>query len=130
MKALSILQPYAWLIVHAHKDVENRTWTTSFRGRFLVHAGKSYSRTEHQRCSIILADEFGIELPRYEEVHRGAIVGAANLVDCVREHQSRWKDTDSWGFLVGAAEAFKTPVPYRGQLGFFEIPNGAWQASS
>lgn len=39
--ALSIRQPWAWLIVNNHKPVENRSWPTSFRGRFLVHAGKT-----------------------------------------------------------------------------------------
>lgn len=130
MKALSILQPYAWLIVHGHKDIENRSWMTGFRGRFLVHAGKSYSRVDHQEYSLVLADRFGVELPRYEEMPRGAIVGAANLVDCVREHPSRWKDPGSWGFLLAAVEAFKTPVPYRGQLNFFDVPDSAWQAST
>lgn len=38
MKALSILQPWAWLIVEGYKDVENRTWKTGFRGKFLIHA--------------------------------------------------------------------------------------------
>src|SRR3972149_11819690 len=42
MKALSIIQPWAWLIVHGHKPVENRRWPTSFRGQFLIHAGKKF----------------------------------------------------------------------------------------
>jgi len=32
MKALSIRQPYAWLIIHGYKDIENRTWGTRVRG--------------------------------------------------------------------------------------------------
>ena len=39
MKALSVHQPWAWLIVNGIKIVENRSWSTEFRGRFLVHAG-------------------------------------------------------------------------------------------
>ena len=42
MKALSIRQPWAWLIVAGYKDVENRTWATDFRGRIYVHAGQRY----------------------------------------------------------------------------------------
>lgn len=38
--ALSIRQPWAWLILHAGKDVENRTWASRYRGPLLVHAGK------------------------------------------------------------------------------------------
>ena len=31
MKALSIRPPWAWAILHAAKDVENRTWKTNIR---------------------------------------------------------------------------------------------------
>jgi hypothetical protein len=44
MKALSIKQPWAWLIVSGHKDIENRNCPTRFRGRLLVHAGKKVDR--------------------------------------------------------------------------------------
>ena len=42
--ALSIRQPWAWLIVNGHKDIENRDWPTNFRGRLLVHAGQTMAR--------------------------------------------------------------------------------------
>ena len=35
---LSIRQPWAWLIAHGWKNIENRTWPTGYRGRFLIHA--------------------------------------------------------------------------------------------
>ena len=38
MKALSIKQPWASLIAHGIKDIENRTWKTNFRGRIYIHA--------------------------------------------------------------------------------------------
>ena len=38
MKTLSIKQPYATLICAGVKRVENRTWTTDYRGRLLIHA--------------------------------------------------------------------------------------------
>ena len=41
MKALTICQPYATLIVRGEKLVENREWPTRYRGRLLIHAGKS-----------------------------------------------------------------------------------------
>ena len=43
MKALSIKQPWAWLICAGYKDIENRDWSTKFRGRIYVHAGLSES---------------------------------------------------------------------------------------
>ena len=42
MKALSINQPWAWTILFAGKEVENRTWRTEFRGEFYIHAGKRF----------------------------------------------------------------------------------------
>ena len=41
MKAISIRQPWAWLIVNGYKDVENRTWYTSHRGPLLICASKA-----------------------------------------------------------------------------------------
>jgi hypothetical protein len=38
MKALSVRQPYAALICAGVKTVENRTWTTDYRGKLLIHA--------------------------------------------------------------------------------------------
>ena len=32
MKALSIRQPWSWLILHGGKDIENRSWRTNVRG--------------------------------------------------------------------------------------------------
>lgn len=122
MKALSILQPFAWLIVHGHKDVENRTWYTPMRGRILVHAGKRYPRGEHDYYVEWLREEFDLELPRYEEIPRGALVGAVDIVDCRRNVASPWKDPESWGFVLANAAAVSEPTPWRGQLGFFDIP--------
>lgn len=41
MKALTVCQPYASLIARGKKRVENRTWSTSYRGHLYIHAGKS-----------------------------------------------------------------------------------------
>lgn len=45
--ALSIRQPWAWLILHAGKDIENRTWQTYQRGWFAIHASKGMTRREY-----------------------------------------------------------------------------------
>ena len=37
-RALTIRQPWADLIMSGAKDVENRTWSTSYRGRLWIHA--------------------------------------------------------------------------------------------
>ncbi len=135
---ISIRQPWAWLIVrpdlsdheerriaseHGHiKDIENRSWPTTKRGPILIHAAKAYSRREHSSMSEHLATKMGIELPSYETMQRGGIVGRATLTDSVREHPSPWKIPDQWGFVLEDSAA--TPfVPWRGQLGWFLVPS-------
>ena len=44
--ALSVRQPWAWAIIHAGKDIENRSWATKFRGRVLIHASKGMTQEE------------------------------------------------------------------------------------
>lgn len=121
MKALSILQPYAWLIVNALKDIENRDWRASYRGHFLVHAGKRYSRRDHDEYAEDFAEDFGIILPAYEDMPRGGVVGQSEIIDCVQKHPSRWKMEGSWGMVLANSKPL-TFTPYRGQLGFFSIP--------
>jgi hypothetical protein len=120
MKVLSIRQPWAWLIVNGHKDVENRSWETFYRGPILIHAGKTMARVYYDAIAESVLDDFDIALPAYEQLERGGIVGKAELYDCRRELDSRWKDPDSFGFLLSGA----VPLPFRratGKLGIFDL---------
>ena len=118
MKALSILQPWAWLIVNGHKDIENRNWHTRFRGRFIVHAGKKWGREQEEDLARVRSQFPHLVIPDRFDV--GGIVGAATITDCVNDSASPWFVGD-WGFVL-ADPATCPLVPYRGQLGFFDIP--------
>jgi hypothetical protein len=114
-KALSIRQPYAWLIVAGHKDVENRTWQTSHRGPFLIHASKT---VEHEAVNQYkqLCKEQGVPWPK--TLPTGAIVGVADLVDCVASHDSDWF-TGPVGWVLENPGVLSTPIPYRGRPGLW-----------
>jgi hypothetical protein len=114
MKALSIWQPWAWLIVNGLKDIENRPWSTTHRGEFLVHAAKTYDEGAH-----IFLRGLGIIVPRKELLERGGIVGQASIVDCVAHSESRWF-VGPYGFVLQHAQPLPFR-PYRGQLSFFEV---------
>lgn len=125
--ALSIRQPWAWLIVNGHKDIENRSWSTPFRGRFLVHAGKALTRKQYEgvknilwlHCDSTVSDQ----IPAYEDLQLGGFVGWSTVVDCVREHDSPWKEHESYGFVL--RDSKPTPfVPWKGRLGWFNVPAG------
>lgn len=126
MKALSIRQPWAWLILNAGKDIENRDWPTSFRGRFLIHASKGMTRDEYEGGQDTLWDiDQRIRYPAFEELQRGGIVGTAVLVDCVRKSESPWFFGE-YGFEL--RDVMPLPFrPFKGALGFFEVPDDAEQ---
>lgn len=115
--ALSIQQPWAWAILKAGKDIENREWFSHYRGRFLIHAGKRYDKEGH--CWI--EEQFQIKIPPNLPV--GGIVGSVRLVDIVdmRKHQckSKWF-FGRFGFVLSEPQEMNF-IPYRGKLGFFQV---------
>lgn len=128
MKALSIRQPWAWLIVNGWKNIENREWPTHFRGRFLIHSSKSMTRAEYQACRLFMAGFTTLDIPPAEQLERGGIVGEAVLLNCVRRHDSEWF-CGPFGFVLGEAKPLPF-IPYKGTLGFFnvELPSEASEA--
>lgn len=119
MRALSIRQPFAWLIVNGHKDIENRDWATTYRGDVLIHAGLTMSRKYYEEVAADVATNFHIALPEYELLERGGIVGLATISDCVRESTSPWFFGE-FGFVI--SKAIPVPfVPCVGKLGFFDV---------
>ncbi|CAN5648883.1 hypothetical protein BH10PSE18_BH10PSE18_14930 [soil metagenome] len=126
MPALSIRQPWAWLITHGYKDVENRTWATPFRGTLLVHAGKTLTRRYYDDtcASLRLAGLLPSDMPSFDalKAETGGIVGVANVVNCVETSFSPWKQDNSHGFVMSDARPLAM-VPWVGRLGFFNVPN-------
>ncbi|WP_186425058.1 ASCH domain-containing protein [Cupriavidus metallidurans] len=119
MKALSIRQPWAWLIVNGHKDIENRTWPTHFRGRVLIHAGVNYPKGDYADDARVYSRHYGIEYPAREAMI-GGIVGVATITDCVMQSESQWFN-GPYGFVLADAK----PIPFmpcKGALGLFDIP--------
>lgn len=122
MIAISVLQPWAWLIVHGHKDIENRTWGTRRRGNVVIHAGKRWGPEQREDLEYV-HDEFpAIQLP--DQFDLGGIVGAALIVDCVTKHDSPWFN-GPFGFVLANQRPSPKFIPWKGQLGFFEIPSSA-----
>jgi hypothetical protein len=114
MKALSIQQPYAWLIVRGFKNIENRGWATKGRGRFYVHAGKKLDKEAVEDLK-----EAYPHFPWPEKFDLGGIVGEARIVDCVTDSESEWF-YGKLGFVIKDAKPLPF-TPYKGQLGFFEV---------
>jgi len=120
MKALSLKQPFAELIVSGRKTIELRNWKTSFRGKFLIHASK-------------IPDKISMEKFGFIELPLGKIVGEATLID-VKEYINNFehkKDRlqhladSSWGkygFILKDVERIEGPF-VNGKLNFWEFKN-------
>lgn len=130
MLAISIRQPWAWMILHAGKDIENRTWPTKVRGRVLIHAAKGMTKAEyddairfaHGSVGLTQAsdDQPGLYGCDFRTLDRGGIVGSVEIVDCVRQTDSQWF-MGSHGFVLRNPEILPFTA-WKGQLGFFEVP--------
>lgn len=119
MKALSIRQPWAWLIVNGHKDIENRDWATNFRGRVLIHAGLTYPKRDYASDAEEYPDQYGGSYPARESMI-GGIVGVATITGCVDRSDSKWF-MGQYGFTLADAKPLPF-VPCKGMLGFFNVP--------
>lgn len=138
MKALTIKQPWASLIVHGIKDIENRTWRTDYRGPLLIHASKTiYGGNLKGFLNKEQLDAVGEE---YDEVvreqltHVGAIIGRVDLVDCVVDHESVWAERDEdlfkdffpnskrtvYNWVLANPVQFVKPLPCPGKLSLWD----------
>jgi hypothetical protein len=121
MRALSIQQPWAWLIVNGFKNIENRSWATSQRGPVLIHAGQTLDRDAAEALWSGRHPVTGLEwtLPVPRDFLRGGIVGEAVITACVDHHASEWF-VGKYGFVLASAR--KLPFTrWRGQQGFFPV---------
>ena len=144
MKALSIKQPWAWLICKGYKDIENRDWRIGrnpqhgpyssrdvadfgleLPARIYVHAGK----TPDMHCMDYLWNIFCGDIPHQlfplPSEQLGAIIGEVTITGCVEKSDSPWF-VGKYGFTLAYPELYAKPIPCRGSLGFFEpaLPPG------
>jgi len=127
MKALSVRAPWWWFILYGGKDIENRDWPTKFRGTVYLHASKWFGKQEVYDnfqdvrdginpgfCgrSVTIGEMRGLG---------GHIVGTVEIVDCVKESASPWF-SGSYGFVLRNPMPLANPFPFKGALGFFDVP--------
>lgn len=105
--ALTLHQPYAWLVSLGYKDIENRPRTfshRSFRGDFWIHAGlvesqETWDQARGHTDRVLGADFL---LPPFGELALGAIIGRATIT---------------------GVHLLKVHVMARGYQGFWRVPS-------
>lgn len=124
MKALSIRQPWASLIAHGIKNIENRTWRTHFRGRIYIHASAKSSGSLYELLNENqLSHMNNIWTSQYfPNRPNSAIIGEVDIVDCVMNHSSIWAQNDCYNWVLHNAILYDKPIlNVKGKLSFWEL---------
>lgn len=114
--ALSVWQPWAYLLVTGTKDVENRRWRTAYRGWLWIHASQSL---DEQAYAALVGE--GVDLPPAAQLPRGALLGAVELLGCVRDSSSRWAEPGMWHWQIEGSWALPEPISMRGRQRLFRV---------
>lgn len=135
-KILTVRPPWAYLFFigdnRLRKDVENRTWSTAYRGPVLIHVSKTRRPSEESRDLAEVVQHIVPELrygtyltkalPALSRAAAGKIIGVVDLVDCVRRSRSRWAADCQYHWRVENPRLLAERIPYRGQLGLPDAP--------
>lgn len=119
--AISVRQPWAWAIIHGGKDIENRSlgaveWMRPLKGRRAIHASKGMTEREYDDAREFMAS-IGVSCPAAADLLRGCIIGTVEVVDAVKESDSRWFFGPRG--LVLRDQKPCHPIPAVGALGYF-----------
>ena len=122
-KAITVRARPALDVMFAGKRLENRTWSTRYRGPLYLHVSAKEMPRRHVSEDISeLCDLYGIrEIPRKLE---GYLVGTMNLVECTRKTppgQRRWSQPGHWHFILSNVKLLRTPIKMPGQLGIWNV---------
>ncbi|MET4095132.1 ASCH domain-containing protein [Arthrobacter sp. UYCu712] len=136
MKALTVKNPWAWSIINAGKDVENRSKPTSYRGQLYIHAAKTLADDEafhftlfanalqdaalHVRHTI---DKLGYVLGTVD------VVGCHHSADCMKRPVggqgewicSQWAQRGSYHWELANPRPLACPFPETGKLGLWNL---------
>lgn len=123
MKALTIRQPWAELILQGRKQIELREWTTGHRGLLVIHAG---GYVEEEACC-----DYGFD-PAI--ITRAAVVGVVEVVEMIVFTPDSWRDLrplhlaagddpGRWqGWRLANPRRLPEPIPMSGARGLYDLP--------
>lgn len=131
MKAITIKQPWASLIVHGIKDIENRTWPCPKKHigkRVLIHVSKRKRCVEptsiftKAQFDIIRNDKRFIQGSNTNpQLIDSAIIGSVDIIDCVQNHPSVWAEKGVYNWVLANPILFEKPIPAKGKLSFWDF---------
>lgn len=142
IQTLSLLQPWASLVVIGAKKIETRSWSTSYRGSLAIHASKRLTRDQKEMC-----DEWpfyealaAVGIGSWRDLPTGAIVATCRLTEVLatdrvvawadhylRGHEKAFGDytPGRYAWLLADVVPLPEPIPARGSLGLWAHPVAA-----
>jgi hypothetical protein len=144
MKCLSLMHPWAALVLLGAKRYETRDWQTPYRGPLAIHASRKFPEIARSLC---LQEPFRSVLrdggfKQSADLRGGVILGTVELTDCqpVREVLAQLPSdalelafgdfrAGRWAWQLARPVFFSKPLPYLGRLGLFDVP-AVWSANS
>lgn len=151
MKAISLWQPWASLIVIGAKRFETRFWYTPYRGPILIHAAKKRNNDliDMCECDPFFTELRGLQsdpLPNgrniFDALPLGCIIGVADLVECYHTSLIDMVSCSNgrvvnlptgdelefgdfhpgrYAWQLKNVTRFITPIPYKGAQGLFNV---------
>lgn len=133
MKAISLLQPWATLIVIGAKKFETRSWGTRYRGPLLIHASVN-PKMAKEFCSVPGKEPFVNFIRNWTDLPYGAIIGKVYLasvnytqvvVGSLSEQEKAFGDYEygRYAWELKDPVQFDKPIPYKGSLSIWEFPD-------
>ncbi len=147
MRALSLIEPWASLVVFGVKKVETRSWGTGHRGRIAIHASMSKEAIKDPDYTLGMFEDAEIAVPAKFPIYRtdynlGHILGIVDLVGCeamtprlIECAPKREKVFGAWqegryAWHLSLVRRFAMPVQCKGALGLWEVPEGILENAS
>jgi ASCH domain len=130
MKALTVKEPYAALIIAGVKKIENRKWYTDYRGPVAIHAGlgdvpdMEWEQVRDKLYELAVGDPAWIDsflTVACDPGQHGVVLGTVDLVD-VRKLPlpGPWGIYGVFHWMLANPVQFDKPIPARGALGLWE----------
>src|SRR3990172_3958852 len=119
MKSLTVKQPWAWAIIAGKKPIENRSWSTAYRGRLVIVAGKSAVRSY-----IVDREKFlrALCITPPEHYFHGYAIGTVDLIDVVSVSEAHGPFAEGpYCWILRNPAPFRSPLPYQGHLSLREF---------
>jgi hypothetical protein len=129
MKALTLTQPWASLVIAGVKRFETRGWRPPTTGRVAIHAGKGWTGLDRAFAADL--HRRGL-LPDPDALPLGAVIGEATIVDYLAtgsggarmlpalERELGDYTPGRWAWELVDVVAYPEPIPARGMLGLWE----------